>query len=282
MKLSLAFPMMIVQKARAWLGIALIAASVGVARGDRMAFPVAADQYEPTAKPQFERYDRVSAGIDASPSIVAAGVEPSHEFYKDSLAAPPQANDVDAIVEAPQSSPSSSDPPPPSGGAADEDAASSAQAVADLDRAASISRSKQQVEAAPRVTRPIRAVWQRHWRHGIILATTGCVALALLRYLCAARPEVTPPTRGRKPWLASGIRSDGVADGLGPPDYLAFFGLDEKAREADVVQAYREQSRRLHPDRGGDAAEFKAMQRRFEQAIAFVRRRGRGDRIESL
>lgn len=282
MRLNLAFSMIVVHNARAWLGIALIAAWVSVARGDRMAFPVAADQYEPTAKPKFERYDRISAGIDVPPPTVAAGVAPSHKFYGDSMTAPPPANELNAATEDSQPSPSSSDPLPPPSAATNEDAASSAEADADRDRAGLISGSKQQVEAAPRVALASRAVWQRHWRQGLVLATTGCVALALFRYLCAARPEATPQPRGRKPWLASGVRSGGAADMLGPPEYLAFFGLDEKAREADVVQAYRAQSRRLHPDRGGDAAEFKAMQRRFEQAIAFVRRRDRGDRIELL
>jgi hypothetical protein len=48
------------------------------------------------------------------------------------------------------------------------------------------------------------------------------------------------------------------------PDWSAF-GFEMKPSLAEFKAAYRRESLRLHPDRGGDAAEFKAMQHQAEQ-----------------
>lgn len=79
----------------------------------------------------------------------------------------------------------------------------------------------------------------------------------------------------REPVLLTGVGGASIAEIVGPPEYLRFFGLDSMACEEDVLRAYRERSWAVHPDHGGDAAAFKDMQRRFEQSLAFVRRRRR-------
>lgn len=79
----------------------------------------------------------------------------------------------------------------------------------------------------------------------------------------------------REPVLVPGVCGASITDIVGSPEYLRFFGLDATAREEDVLRAYRERSWSVHPDHGGDPAAFKEMQRRFEQSLAFVRRRRR-------
>ncbi len=79
----------------------------------------------------------------------------------------------------------------------------------------------------------------------------------------------------REPVLVTGVGGASIEEIVGPPEYLRFFGLDAMACEEDVLRAYRERSWAVHPDRGGDAAAFKEMQWRFEQSLAFVRRRRR-------
>jgi len=51
----------------------------------------------------------------------------------------------------------------------------------------------------------------------------------------------------------------------GTEDY-SFFGLDgESCTEKDIDRAYRQQSTRLHPDKGGDEESFTQMREKYEQ-----------------
>ena len=55
------------------------------------------------------------------------------------------------------------------------------------------------------------------------------------------------------------------------PRCLLALRLRLPCSEADVLAAYREQVKRLHPDRGGDKQRFLQLQANFEESLAFVR-----------
>jgi len=50
----------------------------------------------------------------------------------------------------------------------------------------------------------------------------------------------------------------------GIEDY-EFFGLGNSVSDQDLVKAYRKQSTKLHPDKGGDEADFNDMRQRYER-----------------
>ena len=54
------------------------------------------------------------------------------------------------------------------------------------------------------------------------------------------------------------------------PGCLAALDLRLPCTEADVMAAYRERVKALHPDRGGDLQEFLRLQKQFEQALHLV------------
>ena len=55
------------------------------------------------------------------------------------------------------------------------------------------------------------------------------------------------------------------------PPCIVALGLSMPCSEADVMRAYRERVKQLHPDRGGDMREFLRLQSHFEQAVHFLR-----------
>ena len=70
-----------------------------------------------------------------------------------------------------------------------------------------------------------------------------------------------------------------VAPPHGSPDWarvqtprcVAAFGLSLPCSEDDLMGAYREKIKRLHPDHGGDKKRFLHTQRQFEEALQVVR-----------
>jgi hypothetical protein len=54
------------------------------------------------------------------------------------------------------------------------------------------------------------------------------------------------------------------------PDCARVLGLAWPCGEAEIRRAYRRQARELHPDAGGDAEAFKALQAAYEQALVLV------------
>ncbi len=52
------------------------------------------------------------------------------------------------------------------------------------------------------------------------------------------------------------------------PECLRVLGLEAEATLKDVKRAYRRLSKQHHPDAGGEASEFKRVQRAYEQAMA--------------
>lgn len=55
------------------------------------------------------------------------------------------------------------------------------------------------------------------------------------------------------------------------PTCLKGLNLCLPCSEAEVMAAYREMAKSLHPDRGGDLQNFLQLQRQFEQALQLVR-----------
>lgn len=55
-----------------------------------------------------------------------------------------------------------------------------------------------------------------------------------------------------------------------PAGCLGTFGLNQPFTEEELMRAYREQVKRLHPDRGGDRKKFLRLQADFEQALKLV------------
>ena len=58
------------------------------------------------------------------------------------------------------------------------------------------------------------------------------------------------------------------------PPCLVALDLQMPCTEEEVLAAYRERVKSLHPDRGGDMKEFLRLQRHFEQALHLVRLNG--------
>jgi hypothetical protein len=59
------------------------------------------------------------------------------------------------------------------------------------------------------------------------------------------------------------------------PTCLEALGLQLPITESDVLAAYRQRVKQLHPDRGGDLQKFLKLQRHFEQAQNLARQHAR-------
>lgn len=55
------------------------------------------------------------------------------------------------------------------------------------------------------------------------------------------------------------------------PPSIAALGLAMPCTETEVLEAYRERVKQLHPDLGGDARRFLRLQMHFENALAYLR-----------
>lgn len=55
------------------------------------------------------------------------------------------------------------------------------------------------------------------------------------------------------------------------PACLRTFGLALPCTEEEVLTAYRERAKEMHPDRGGDLQQFLQLQKHFEEALRLVR-----------
>lgn len=56
------------------------------------------------------------------------------------------------------------------------------------------------------------------------------------------------------------------------PNCLKVLGLELPCTEEEVMTAYREKAKEMHPDRGGELDDFLRLQRYFEQALQLVRK----------
>ena len=57
--------------------------------------------------------------------------------------------------------------------------------------------------------------------------------------------------------------------------FLEALGLSLPVTKDDVKQAYRTRAMESHPDKGGDSAQFRALQEAFEEALVFAERNGK-------
>lgn len=117
----------------------------------------------------------------------------------------------------------------------------------------------------------------KNWPDGIdATVTVGCLAVIfgiplagyvfmVLDYRAYLRSfkRAMVVARNYLPDLPGWIRQD-------TPRCLLALDLAMPCTTDDVLVAYRQKVKRLHPDRGGDRHEFLVLQRHFEQAIRFV------------
>ena len=79
--------------------------------------------------------------------------------------------------------------------------------------------------------------------------------------------------RGEAPWTARDFaetRAAAKPADAAPRDapWTAVLGVTAKASVAEIKQAYRAKALATHPDRGGDADAFRAVQQAYERAMA--------------
>ncbi len=60
------------------------------------------------------------------------------------------------------------------------------------------------------------------------------------------------------------------------PPCLRALGLELPVTEEEVLSAYRERAKTMHPDRGGDLQQFLRLQKHFEQAMDLAQRQQTG------
>jgi hypothetical protein len=77
--------------------------------------------------------------------------------------------------------------------------------------------------------------------------------------------------QGEPPWPSAEPKSKAVprvADRARPEvSVWALLGLTSRASAEDVKSAYRKRALELHPDRGGDAAQFRTLHGAYEEAL---------------
>jgi hypothetical protein len=96
------------------------------------------------------------------------------------------------------------------------------------------------------------------------VAATGyaCMVLDIRAYLRSLRRALVLITHYRLE-LPDWIRRD-------TPRCIQALGLTMPCTTEDVLDAYRERVKVLHPDRGGSRREFLLLQRHFEEAMALL------------
>lgn len=87
----------------------------------------------------------------------------------------------------------------------------------------------------------------------------------------------TPPPEPVSAALQAAIEhhADVVRRARQQPEFLRRLGLSLPVSPEDVKQAYLEKAKQAHPDRSGDAEQFKRIQEAFDEAIRFAARNGK-------
>ena len=97
---------------------------------------------------------------------------------------------------------------------------------------------------------------------GVPLLGYVCIALDIRAYLRSLRRALVLVSNYR-PELPQWTRKE-------TPRCVLALGLTLPCTTEDILAAYREKVKLLHPDRGGDRREFLRLQTHFEQAMALV------------
>jgi hypothetical protein len=97
---------------------------------------------------------------------------------------------------------------------------------------------------------------------GVVAAGYACMVLDIRAYLRSLRRALVVITHYRVE-LPEWIRRD-------TPRCIQALGLNMPCTTEDVLEAYRERVKVLHPDRGGSRREFLLLQRHFEEAMALL------------
>lgn len=117
----------------------------------------------------------------------------------------------------------------------------------------------------------------KSWPDGIDWTVTlGYLALAfglpILGYVCMVL-DIRAYMRSlrRAIMVITGYRTD-IPEWArkNTPRCILALGLTMPCTSDDILVAYRQKVKLLHPDRGGDRREFMRLQAHFEQAMAFV------------
>ena len=77
---------------------------------------------------------------------------------------------------------------------------------------------------------------------------------------------------GKEPWAGMRPTSDGgsaprARGTASQPSIWSTLGLNADATTADIKRAYKQRALETHPDRGGSAADFRALQAAYETAL---------------
>lgn len=94
---------------------------------------------------------------------------------------------------------------------------------------------------------------------GVVLAGYACIALDIRAYLRSLRRALVLISHYRIE-LPAWVQKD-------RPRCIEALGLTLPCTPEDVLSAYREKVKCVHPDRGGDCREFLRLQEHFEQAM---------------
>ncbi len=97
---------------------------------------------------------------------------------------------------------------------------------------------------------------------GVIAAGYACMVLDIRAYLRSLRRALVVITHYRVE-LPEWIRRD-------TPRCIQALGLTMPCTTEEVLEAYRERVKVLHPDRGGSRREFLLLQRHFEEAMSLL------------
>lgn len=86
--------------------------------------------------------------------------------------------------------------------------------------------------------------------------------------------------RGEAPWPERGASSsehahlpNACASPVAAPSVWSVLGLNAQASAMDVLRAYRQRALVVHPDRGGDAASFRALHAAYTEALRRLTRK---------
>jgi hypothetical protein len=99
---------------------------------------------------------------------------------------------------------------------------------------------------------------------GLPLAGYGVMAIDIRRYLRSLRRALVVVAQVAYPGSPYWSRQD-------RPPCLVALDLVLPCREEQVLAAYRQRVKALHPDRGGDLQQFLKLQKHFEQAMHLAR-----------